>query len=1204
MGVTTQATAQNKSWSGSTNANWHNPNNWDPYGVPGSNANVTITPNNGNPYPVISEQNASVASIQISNYNAGQLTVSNNKTLTISNGLNISSGGTLFIESGGAIDLTGGPFTMAYNNSEIALTDGAFTSEVDVTVKGNGFNAVNGTVTINGQLTIPNSKSFNTGTATVTIANTTEINGTYNGDNGLTTFNNNVQVRSGGTINMDVGETGTIIFNESAQIRNNGTLNLGSGTANLNAGLTAESDGNINVQDGNLNVQGDATFQNNGNLSVDNGNVNVTGDASLQNGGSFNFNNGSLSVGGNSTFQNGGKVNAGNSQIDLKGDLTVQNGGDFNADSSTVSFSGQDQQINTNGNNISFYNVKVDSGSSVSTDGSAANTVTITNDLTVEENGQVNVQGDDNIDIQGNLENQGGVESQDPFVYAITTPSLTEVVVTYDQPMNASTSNVGNYKITFGDNNTRVNISSTSMNTDSTVTLTTSSTLNENTTYILEIVQERNVTSQNGNRPISENHIKQFNAMVNVTFYSRTSGSWGNPNSWSTQSHTGAVASSIPNAQAGEKAVIGNSHTITVNSTQNISVMDTMTVDASSIFRIASGGTLILEQFAIGGAGTFELQAGGTIRVGSPDGITGGTTARGNIQTTGARNYSSSANYTYAGPNPQKTGSGLPQEVQDLRINNPAGVTASNNLRVNGTLYLQNGTLTITSSQGLIANTKSIQNGDLIFQRILSGNPGWRMISSPVATTYDGFLSGILTQGYNGAQYDASASPNDTLQPNVLYYDESYQGTDNQRWRAPSSANASVPAGLGHNLYIFGDVSNDNRYNNALPDTISVQGEEHSSAGNQIDLNITYTAQADTGWNLVGNPYGATINWDNDGGWTKTNIDQTIYIWDPDTQSYKTWNGSTGSLGDGLIPPFQAFWVKANANNPQLSVSEDAKTFGGNFVGKIATNKNPEIEITLKHEDERSSIFFSFYRDAKVGKDPLDAYYLQPPPGVTNYSEIYSIGRSNNQFNINALPLNFGVPIEIPIDARVLKNNRTVSKIVNLQISEIINLPPSWEVTLVDRQTGKTLSPTQGRNYQFSTEGSNQYPQKKTKGNVLESNYHILGDAQPSEARFALRIKPGTSSTGLPNKIALKANYPNPFNPKTNIRFTLPIQHNVTLEIYNILGRKVATLLNDKSYQAGLHSVSWDASNVASGTYIYRLITDERIISKKMTVIK
>ncbi len=85
-------------------------------------------------------------------------------------------------------------------------------------------------------------------------------------------------------------------------------------------------------------------------------------------------------------------------------------------------------------------------------------------------------------------------------------------------------------------------------------------------------------------------------------------------------------------------------------------------------------------------------------------------------------------------------------------------------------------------------------------------------------------------------------------------------------------------------------------------------------------------------------------------------------------------------------------------------------------------------------------------------------------------------------------------------------------------------------------------------------------------------------------------------------------NYPNPFNPVTALNFALPQATHVTLEVYNVLGQKVATLV-DRDYPAGRHSVEWnsrqsDGREVASGVYFARIKAGEFTASKKMVVVK
>ena len=89
----------------------------------------------------------------------------------------------------------------------------------------------------------------------------------------------------------------------------------------------------------------------------------------------------------------------------------------------------------------------------------------------------------------------------------------------------------------------------------------------------------------------------------------------------------------------------------------------------------------------------------------------------------------------------------------------------------------------------------------------------------------------------------------------------------------------------------------------------------------------------------------------------------------------------------------------------------------------------------------------------------------------------------------------------------------------------------------------------------------------------------------------------------VPKGFALNQNYPNPFNPSTNISFNLPTSGDVTLEVYNIQGQKVAILVNGFK-SSGQHTVAFDASNLASGVYVYRLTSINSVQVKRMLLIK
>jgi len=89
----------------------------------------------------------------------------------------------------------------------------------------------------------------------------------------------------------------------------------------------------------------------------------------------------------------------------------------------------------------------------------------------------------------------------------------------------------------------------------------------------------------------------------------------------------------------------------------------------------------------------------------------------------------------------------------------------------------------------------------------------------------------------------------------------------------------------------------------------------------------------------------------------------------------------------------------------------------------------------------------------------------------------------------------------------------------------------------------------------------------------------------------------------VPDRFALLQNYPNPFNAKTIIRYNLPSDSDVTIEIYDILGRKVETLFDERK-RAGKHTIIWDAADIPSGVYFVRLQTDDYSKNIKMVLLK
>ena len=119
-------------------------------------------------------------------------------------------------------------------------------------------------------------------------------------------------------------------------------------------------------------------------------------------------------------------------------------------------------------------------------------------------------------------------------------------------------------------------------------------------------------------------------------------------------------------------------------------------------------------------------------------------------------------------------------------------------------------------------------------------------------------------------------------------------------------------------------------------------------------------------------------------------------------------------------------------------------------------------------------------------------------------------------------------------------------------------------------------------------------------------------DERFTDVELSVYVAPASSIDDnlveIPVALNLAQNYPNPFNPETVIKYSLPANEHVNLSIYNLLGQKITTLINEQ-HNAGFHSISWNGKNdtgtlVSSGVYIYQLTVGSKSIRKKMIYLR
>jgi len=467
----------------------------------------------------------------------------------------------------------------------------------------------------------------------------------------------------------------------------------------------------------------------------------------------------------------------------------------------------------------------------------------------------------------------------------------------------------------------------------------------------------------------------------------------------------------------------------------------------------------------------------------------------------------------------------------------------------------------------------------------LTGTEGWRLLSSPVIdSTYATLLSSLWTQGFTGANIETGT-------PNVYSWPTASTNPDATNWTAIANIDDPLPPGKGMLVYVFSDDNGPDVAGDAgFPKTLSLEGREPDT-----DQDLTSLLNANVnGWALVGNPYRKDIDWD---AFTKSGLSGSVYVYDANAASWKTWNGTSGGLTGGQIGAFNAFFVQTMSKDPTLTIPTSAKSDSANsFLGKEMPNDKPiSFSLDLQSNDGlKNSAWFQFSKEASTGLDKKDAHQLSPLS--SSYVLLASKTAASSLLDINNRPYP-EKKITIP-----LYFESTESGKFTLSLNKA-NVTDGWDIRILDHSSGNLSSLDHSFSFDYQSPKN-----KRTDVNPQTLVNPVLKAKSTASERFSLVINPTTNSANkpgsdLPKKVALNQNYPNPFNPTTVIRYAVPAKAQVKLSIYNVLGQRVQTLINAQK-SPGRYQVSFDGSHLASGLYFYKLKVGAKIITKKMTLIK
>jgi|GEM_PF-1444459 len=551
-----------------------------------------------------------------------------------------------------------------------------------------------------------------------------------------------------------------------------------------------------------------------------------------------------------------------------------------------------------------------------------------------------------------------------------------------------------------------------------------------------------------------------------------------------------------------------------------------------------------------------------------------------------------------------------------------------------GTAYLN------IRSGGNYANLGTSQP-NLRVEKQLTGARGWKLIAAPVRSTFKDFLDSVVIQGVSGSDF-----PN--WQPNVLNFLESDTGTHLQSWRTIQTPNDTVVGGRGQAVYVFDGaqypMGSTGYYRDSLPKVLMINGVEpilnrdrwfnfgteltytprSTYANNQVTPDSIYTdlMESDAGWNLLGNPTSSPLYWDpNSILWQRERVDASIYTWDPSMNNhvggYRYWNGQTGNYRDtvgglAVIPPFQAFWIHANAPNPILKFRGDSKLL--DQAAAVVRRASPiQIDLSYSIDGMSTQGYVTFEEGCTIGRDESDAYFL--PPQGDDWVSLYTLSAPGSfwPLSINSLPVTQTPYRSIPLFVQAGRSGIPITGIggrIEWNLSD--GWPEHWHPVLMDHAQRKAMPMRLHKLYHVEALtarapkdeplqlGQLAFSKLKLPGvGFHHASLRSVGANPNLNARWPYSIVIMESEQEpdyayMPDIPELYPPFPNPTRSNVWFRYFLPETADVRLEVYDMRGRMIWER-SIPSCAPGVSQWQFEANGLSTGVYLVKLLTQDQI---------
>ncbi|MCX6186050.1 MAG: T9SS type A sorting domain-containing protein, partial [Bacteroidetes bacterium] len=638
------------------------------------------------------------------------------------------------------------------------------------------------------------------------------------------------------------------------------------------------------------------------------------------------------------------------------------------------------------------------------------------------------------------------------------------------------------------------------------------------------------------------------------------------------------------------------------------STVNNLTVSNSAGVSLIAGttvsGTLSLSSGKLSiGANTLTLA--GTFSGSASNSLTGSSSSNVSISGTPGTVYF------------DQTSLGTSNLLKNLTLSGSGTTTLGNTLNIVGGssfgVVTVGGTATLASAGNLIlkstsAGTAAIGNssgtitGNITVERFISGSGRkWRYLSSPVTGQTlanwgsQFYITGPGTPGATVGSQNSNGYA--TTRSNLLgfnniagtpasvrTYNRTTSGTMENAWANPTTdMSTTLTPGVGYRAFVRGPITGVyatdtvviGYYNTsgAAPSQAALTLSQTGGVSNGVNagsvvitINSTGTGTASAfdatndGWNLIGNPYPCAFDWG--AFWTananRTNIVNSIYIYDVTASSYKSYNGSalSGSLNNGLIPSSTSFFIQASASGAALTFTEAFKSTSA----PSALHKN-----SLSDE-----LHITYYKDSTES----DEYILKMMEGATLENDMYDIKKLKNvnlnlsSYGTDSINLTLSSIPFVTDETRISLNvEATQIGTYKFDFNTIETFDNNKSVSLLDKFTGETIDIRKNPVYTFE----------------MDAAPHQWGND-----RFVLIFK-AISTSGM---VDMNANsilntkvsvYPNPATDVLNVNINNASFKNSSVSILNISGTELLS-----SNMVGTSS-QFNIESLSSGVYFVKI---------------